>query len=393
MEPSASPHRHPLPPSTFGFARLKPAGRRALPWLSLAVGVASAVFMDRSPARAGLIAAITVLGWALLIGLAQVHRLDAARLSSRRAWALRAARFGSIAASGWQIQLSLFFAAPFYWMATPGDLEHLAFLAVLAAAGLATLWDPWFRTILLRPIPALLLQALASFAALNVVLPILGASNRLGLWGAAFGTAVILPLAAVAMAREQRRRVAALAAATGLFIPGLLAVGGTRLIPPAPLRLVQARMGTALAGKEVVDAAEEVCAPAQLVCTTAIGAPRGLHDALFHVWRRDGWVTDRIALVVHGGRAEGFHTWSIKRHLGLAPALWSCSVETASGQLLGERTIRVTSSRSPEPRPEGPRAPASAPPASQGAASASGPDAGRGPAESVGVPSGRGDGT
>ena len=350
--------------------RLRALGRRAMPWGSLALGVASAVWMNRSPGRAGLIGAATVLGWALLVGLTWLHRLDHVRLEGRRRLALRAAQLGSIAASEWQIQLSLFFATPFYLLASPGHLEHLLFLGVLCAAGLVTLWDPLFRALLRRPVAALALQAVASFAALNVVLPVLGVSNRLRLWASAAATALLMPLVGAAMASERRFRAAARAAAVGALIPLGLALGGARFIPAAPLRLVKAEMGTEIAGHEVADPAAEVAGPAQLVCATAIWAPRGLRDELLHLWAKDGAPTDRIALKVEGGRAQGFHTWSTKRNLGPAPGSWTCTVVTESGQVLGERTIRVGPAAVPLAPPPGP---AMAPDAGAGA------DAGRAP--------------
>ncbi|HEY3445399.1 MAG TPA: DUF5924 family protein [Myxococcales bacterium] len=340
------------PPPSIWDRRLALA-RRAMPWGSLALGVASALLMDRSPGRAGLVAAAAVLGWALLIALAQVDRAKEEHLPQRRRLALRAARFGSLFASQYAIQLSLFFALPFYARATPWHPEHLIFLAVLSAAALVTLWDPWFRALLARPATALSMQACASFAALNVVLPVLGASNRVSLWVSAAVTAVVVPAAGAAMAPGERKRRALSAALASALVPAVLALGGTRLVPPAPLRLLQAQVGTARAGQGVADPSLVVASvPPQLVCATAIWAPRGLHDALFHVWEKDGSATDRIALVVEGGQASGFHTWSIKRHL--SPGTWTCRVETASGQLLGEREIEVGNAPPPAPPPPTP---------------------------------------
>ncbi|MGC4114034.1 MAG: DUF5924 family protein [Myxococcales bacterium] len=338
------------PPSPWD--RRLALARKLMPWSSLALGLASALLMDRSPERAGFIAAAAVLGWALLIALAQVHRAKDEHLPQRHRLALRTARFGSLFASQYAIQLSLFFALPFYARATPWHPAHLLFLAGLSAAALLTLWDPWFTRLLARPGTALAMQACASFAALNVVLPVLGASNRVSLWVSAALTAVAIPATVAAMAQGERRRRALSAALAAALVPGVLALGGTRLVPPAPLRLVKASLGTVRAGYDVADPAQALASvPPQLVCATAVWAPRGLHDALFHVWAKDGAATDRIALTVEGGAVSGFHTWSVKKHL--SPGTWSCRVETASGQLLGERDV-VLGNAAPPPLPAPP---------------------------------------
>ena len=312
--------------------RLFARGRRAAPWGSLALGLGGAVLMDRSSGQAGFVAAVCVGGWALLVALGYVRRVNAPGFPRA------AARLGSLAAMRWQAQRSLFFALPFYLLAS-AELRHLALVAALLAACAIAAWNPWFTALMDRPAPSLGLQAFASFASLNVVLPLLGASNRVGLWGAAGITAVALPLSAAAMARQDRRAVAVRVALAGLCVPLLLVAGGARLIPPAPLQLVRAQIGTAVAGYEVADASLEFTAPSQLVCATAIGAPRGLSDALFHLWSHDGKPLGRVALSIQGGREKGFRTRSIWKNVSAGH--WTCAVETASGQLLGARSVAV----------------------------------------------------
>lgn len=316
--------------------RLSALGRRVAPWLSLALGLSTAVMMDRSPGKAGFFALVSVGGWALLVALSFVKRVNDPSLPQAAIWA---ARFGSLAAARWQAQRSLLFALPFYLVASPGQLRHLAFEAAMLGACAVTVWTPWYTALTDRKVPSLVFQAFASFAALNVVLPVLGASNRVGLWAAAAITALVIPLGAAAMAHEGRAAVALRATFAGLIVPVILAVGGATLIPPAPLRLVKAQMGTAMAGYEAADPSLEFTAPPQLVCATAIAAPRGLSDALFHVWAHDGKRLARVSLAIQGGNEKGFRTWSIWKNVSNGE--WTCRVETASGQVLGQRTVEV----------------------------------------------------
>jgi hypothetical protein len=314
--------------------------RWAPPWLSLSTGLASAWWMDRDPDRAGPIAAATACGWALLAATILLRRLRPEG-AGRRALLVRAARYSSLAGLQWVLQLSLFFTFPFYAHAADG-LAHHGFLALLAVAAAATLWDPFFASLAARPAVGAV-AGLATFAGLNAMLPILGASNLAGLALAAGAVVVGAPIAAAVAARPgARRRSAALAALAALALPAALAAGAVRLVPAAPLRLVEASVGTRRAGLAVDDPGDRFVAPAQLVCATTIWAPRGLSDALVHVWEKDGEVVDRIPLEVRGGREAGFRTFSAKRHLGAAPAgRWTCAVETAAGQRLGEREVTV----------------------------------------------------
>jgi len=82
--------------------------------------------------------------------------------------------------------------------------------------------------------------------------------------------------------------------------------------------------------------------PARLHCATAIASPLGLHDKLFHVWRKAGKQRARIALKIVGGRELGFRTHS--RITPSDPGKYTCTVETASGQVLGSRSVKITGS-------------------------------------------------
>ena len=319
--------------------------RRGLPLLSLLLGLASALLMDRSPDRAVRIAIAAAVGWLLWPALLVLGRREA---KTRLA---RAARSGSLAGAQAAAQLSLFFALPFYVKALAGGAGRVAFVAALGLASAATLWDPLAAWLLSRPLPGALLQAVASFAGLNVVLPVLGLSNRASLLAASCAAAVGGPLVALLGTRGRVAVRLAGGVAVGAALPLALLVGAARVVPAAPLELKRAAIGTRLDGLELADAAASLPAPpAQLAGATAIAAPRGLADRLVHVWRKDGAAVDRIPLVVRGGREAGFRTHSVKKHLGARPeGRWRCSVETESGQLLGsaELSIAATSSASP----------------------------------------------
>lgn len=317
---------------------------RAFPYASLAWGLVCAVTMDRSPRSAWMVAAGALVGWGALAGLALLHRFEPERLPRLQALMVHAARFGSIAANQSLLQLTLLFSLPFYFRAAVFGPAHLGFLVVLGVASAASLWDPLSEAIFARPVVGLPLQAFACFAALNVVLPVLGMSNRWSLWASAAVTVVGMPLASLALApRQTRARDTAIAFVAALAVPVGLALGAGRAIPAAPLRLVEAGFGTGVEERALIGPMESAqAAPEKLYCFTAIWAPAGLHDALVHVWSQDGEERDRVPQQVSGGRELGFRTWSAKSSFGSeANGRWSCRVETVSGQLLGERSFRI----------------------------------------------------
>jgi hypothetical protein len=309
--------------------------RRILPWISLGLAVASLVLMNRRPERAWLIAAAAGAGWVALslFGLAQ--SIDPARLRGRAAWLGSAARYSTAAGAQSLIQMCLFFSVVFYVRASVSP-AHWAFVSLMIAASIVTAWDPWCRAVLRRPTSAALLQAFATFAALDCVLPLLGVSNRASLFVAAGAVVVGVPLAA--NGSMVRRLLFGLAAA--LLVGGALFLGVARAIPPAPLRFVSCRIGTRIVNRELVDPATELAAPPeQLVCASVIAAPRGLKDKLRHLWRQDGVLRSTLTLDIRGGRELGFRAWSYRRNPGAGR--WTCTVETESGQILGSGEIRI----------------------------------------------------
>ncbi|MDH5674270.1 MAG: DUF2914 domain-containing protein [Myxococcales bacterium] len=322
--------------------------RRVLPWVSLGVGVLGALMMDRGPERAVLVAAATVVVWLTLMVLQWLGRSDRAEERGLRGGLVKVARASSLMATQSLIQLTLFFALPFYFQAATLDLGHAIFLIGLIVLSAASLWDPLTEWLLRRPLLAPILPLSGTFAALTAVLPGFGLSTRLSLWLAAIAAALGMPLmAAAAASRGRRRRTMLLAVLASSLLPLSLYLGATRLVPAAPLTLVRVEIGTERSGKWVAQNIREFYGtPERLICATAIASPLGLKDRLFHVWRKDGELRARIELEIVGGRKQGYRTQSrLTRFSGNATGLYSCTVETLTGQVLGTRHVRV----SPEP--------------------------------------------
>lgn len=324
--------------------RLVDLGRLLLPWASLAVGVVSALMLDRGPDRAWMAASAAAAVWVTLIVLQWLSRASREQVTGIRRFLLGVARFSSLMATQSLVQLTLFFSLPFYFQAATLDVGHIAFLAALCLLSLVSLWDPLTEWILGKPIISALLPATGSFVALTAVLPVFGLSTRTSLWAAALVSTAGVPLLSAAAAAPERRTLAAVTGGlVALALPFALYLGAARVVPAAPLRLVKAEMGTRVENKWVVDPVEHLeRPPARLFCATAIYSPLGLKDRLFHVWRKNGRQRATVELKIVGGRGKGYRTRSRISHFGRNPqGVYSCTVRTQTGQVLGTRSVRI----------------------------------------------------
>lgn len=322
--------------------RLRRFLRAAIPWVSMMIAIASAILMDRGPKAAVTVAVGAVTLWVVLLVALVLHRRAGGDAASR--W-IRGAWRSALMLTQSAIQLALFFAVPLYWLAWAHTGAQLVFLVVLSAAALVSLWDPLTERILHHPGLGPVLPAVACFAALNAVLPGFGVSSSASLWIASAATALALPVGLSRVhAQAGRLRWQVLGTLVMMvLLPVSIALGAGRWIPAAPLSLAHAAIGTRMNGREVADPIERLSRrPSVLVCATAIAAPLGVHERLYHVWRQDGRVRDRIPLAIEGGRQQGYRTWSRKRNFGDDPrGTWTCAVETGLGQSLGERAIVI----------------------------------------------------
>ena len=80
-----------------------------------------------------------------------------------------------------------------------------------------------------------------------------------------------------------------------------------------------------------------------LYAYTAIKAPLGLGQDVYHYWFHDGEQVDRIPLKVYGGRESGFRTWSHKRHIPVpSQGRWRVEVRTEDNQIIGVMRFYIT---------------------------------------------------
>jgi len=243
----------------------------------------------------------------------------------------------------------LLFVLPSYYVSATLTAANAWFLLLLAGGALVTAVDPWYRAVV-HPRRWLghALLAFSMFATLNVALPLVG----LRPFWALEGSAILCALALTPALRGSGGSWKGAALRAAVFAGVAVAVlAPLRVwIPPAPLHLARATLAWSVSGLEPVGPLASPISAANLrelgglAAYTAIYAPAGLREPVFHVWKKDGRAVATVPLSpVQGGRAEGFRTYSHKSDFGPSPAgRWEVDVVTEHGQLVGRLRFVVT---------------------------------------------------
>jgi Family of unknown function (DUF5924)/Protein of unknown function (DUF2914) len=245
----------------------------------------------------------------------------------------------------------LLFLVPIYYASTTVSSGNVWLLVALVAAAILTTIDPWYRAVMARaPWTEVGLFWVGLFASLNAALPLIGMPGEwvLLLGG---GASVLSLLPAV----RQHLRISMGSAVVRVTLGAVLFGAGVwwarAWIPPVPLYLTRATFARAVEDLEPIEPVarvsdQELRAWGLVAVFTAISAPSGLSEPIYHVWRKNGRTVGEILLTtIRGGRPGGFRTYSWKTDLGLEPAgVWQVDVRTVHGQLVGRVRLLVTAS-------------------------------------------------
>ncbi|MFZ6048003.1 DUF5924 family protein [Pseudomonas sp. CR3202] len=255
-------------------------------------------------------------------------------------------------------QESLFFVLPFFFVTTSWNSGQALFTGLLGTAALCSITDPVYnRHLAPRRWLFLAYHTLTLFAVLLAALPLILQLTTAQSYRWALGAAVALSFVSLFGVIPGQRwwRVVGLLGLT-------LALGGlgwvTRVwVPPATLWLTEVAVTPELDNHRRTpgDGVKEVTSgdlrTKGLYAYTAINAPRGLNERIYHVWRFKGREVDRIALDIHGGREAGYRAWTHKQNFPSDPVgRWQVQVLTEAGQMIGTLRFRVTPSELP-PKP------------------------------------------
>lgn len=248
-------------------------------------------------------------------------------------------------------QESLFFVIPFFFITTAWNSGQMVFTSILIAAAFISIIDPiYYRWLAPRRWLYFIFHGITLFAVLLTTLPLLFyiPTPKSYLW--ALGIAVLLSLPHIARAMPYqwwRRIITTLAlmvvvSALGLFV--------RPWVPPASLWLTEVAITDHIDDENRSPANQLKIVTAEqlykgLYAYTAIHAPRGLNERIYHQWRHNGKNIDRIPLDIKGGRESGYRAWTHKLnfpedHLGN----WQIQVLTEANQLIGVLRFRVVAS-------------------------------------------------
>lgn len=248
-------------------------------------------------------------------------------------------------------QESLFFAIPFFFITTAWNTGQVVFTSLLMLFALISILDPvYFRWLAARRWRYFIFHGITLFGVLLIALPVLFQlpTPQAYLW--ALGAAILLSLPGIVRALPMRWwwRLAAILT----LVPLLAATGyyARPWIPPATLRLTKVAVTDRIdnqnrAPDRPLKVITEDQLRAGLYAYTAISAPRGLRERIYHEWRRNGRVVDRIALDINGGREAGYRAWTHKLNFPPYPVgRWEIHVLTDADQVIGILRFRVVKS-------------------------------------------------
>ena len=311
-----------------------------------------AVFVAVGKDRPGLLRwGLVSIGAVWLTSLALPALLSGSRIPEERKGA---ARRLVLWGQKWLLQGLAFFLLPLYHRSATYSSPQAVFMALLAAAALAATIDVVYDEVLTRKRPLLGgFLAFVAFATVNVTLPMVWRVG--GLWNlAASGALATAVFVSFIAGRGNGRpvRAALRTALVGLFFLTLVTLG-RHAVPPAPLRLVSVRYGTALAenGRDVASPLASLPAgvPARLVAVAAVLAPADLQEGVRPVWSVDGRELSESRLIeITGGRGRGFRSRSGASLPALRPGQRvRLEVETAHGQVIGRAELPVGAAAAP----------------------------------------------
>ncbi|MDX1392304.1 MAG: DUF5924 family protein [Rheinheimera sp.] len=312
--------------------------------LAFASGIASYVLVDRKESLAQAIAVMLMLSWCWLL----LDNWLRERVEQRFGVALspNLVRF----ALQMVHQECLFFALPFFLAVTQWDHPQALFTSLVIACALVSLIDPlYYRKLAPHHTLYVVFHAFALFIVLLVLLPILLQLTTSQSLAAALSVAILLSLPSMGtlMPGGSWWRMPLLIVLLAVLSAGLWQLRS--FVPPASLRLTTITLSHHVdpeqrtPGQSITTLDAQSLQQQGLFSFTAVKAPRGLYEKIYHVWIHNGKQVDRIMLNITGGREQGYRAWSHKQNFPPNPqGKWQVKVITESGQLIGLNRFTVT---------------------------------------------------
>lgn len=318
--------------------------------VGLAAGTLSFVLVQRQADESRYIAIFMLLTWVWLVLDRPIRHLLVARMGFKLSpYALKYAT---------QLvhQESLFFALPFFVITTSWGDPQMMFTLLLISAGIISIVDPiYYRHIAGNRWIYPLFHGFSLFALLLTALPILVSmtTHASYLWALIIAGLVSIPTITRAISAVDWRGHLA-----RVSLLGFLGVAGWLMqpwVPPATLWVTDSAITHVVnpdrsPEQRLYHVAQSDLDSAGLMAFTAVRAPLGLNERIYHEWYHNGELIDRIALEINGGREGGYRSWSRKEMFPSNPVgRWDVRIMTQGRQMIGQRTFVVTTGIASKP--------------------------------------------
>lgn len=245
-------------------------------------------------------------------------------------------------------QESLFFVIPFFFITTAWNSGQLVFTSLLIVAAFVSITDPiYYHWLAPRRWLYYCFHGITLFAALLTALPLIFhlPTPQSYLWSLGIAVLLTTPGLVRSMSVVWWRRASAIA----LLIAVTCAVGilVRPWIPPASIWLTQVAItdhidDTSRSPNNKLKVITSEQLHQGVYAYTAIHAPRGLRERIYHAWYKDGKEFDKIALDISGGNDSGYRSWSHKKNFPQqATGQWQIRVVTEGKQVLGILRFQV----------------------------------------------------
>ncbi len=311
--------------------------------LGLASGIGSFILVDRQEGMASFLAAFMLAGWVLLLVEKPLRRL----LSRLAGVAIPS----PVVSFTTQVvhQESLFFVLPFLVLTTTLNSSQLLFTGLIALAAAVSVWDPLYHGWLAqRRWIYLAFHALAMFVLLLTALPIIFHLRTPDTYAIAAGLSLLfafpslldaIPLRSILGIGKLMALITLLAGGAWLARPA---------VPPVTFWLTDRTMTLELDTEERRPGTpmESFCQAdlenRRVYAFTAVRAPRGLREKIWHQWIHEGQSYDKLPVDISGGREQGYRLWTYKETFpSEARGRWEVRVLTSSGQMIGKLRFTV----------------------------------------------------
>ena len=244
-------------------------------------------------------------------------------------------------------QETLFFTLPFILVTTVWNSGQALFALLVIGMAVWSIIDPLYYKLAGRWRSLyFMFHAQCVFLVLLVILPIMVHLTT----GQSLLLALVLTVLVALPSFWHLLKKRSLARWLGFFALAVVLAYGAWLgrvwVPPASLWMTSTALSPAFDTQQRTPQGTMALTPDAirsngLYVYTAIRAPRGLSETIYHAWHHNGAEMDTVELAINGGREQGYRAWSHKQNFPEDPSgEWRVDIMTDGGQRLG--LIRFT---------------------------------------------------